>query len=64
MIGNEERIIVYANSSDPHTNSTITCQEIFTAILVSKDNMTLFPSGLSSTKVYSVNYPKPLYINL
>lgn len=26
--------------------------------------MTIFPTGIEQTKVYSVNYPKPLYIPL
>lgn len=64
LIGKEIQIVVQAKSTDPHSNQSLVCQEVFTAILVSKDNMTLFPSGMTPTKVYSVNYPKPLEIPL
>ena len=40
------------------------CQEKFTVFFVSKDNFTIFPTGLDPTDVYSVNYPNPLEIPL
>lgn len=64
MIGKEVAVVVQANSTDPHSNMSLLCQEVFTAILVNKDNSTLFPSGMTPTKVYSVNYPLPLRIPL
>lgn len=62
LVGKEEQIVVQARSYDAHSNSSFICQEVFVALLVSKENMTLFPSGLTPTKVYSVNYPKPVLI--
>lgn len=64
MIGKQITVTVQAKSTDPHSNVSLLCQEVFTAILVSKENMTLFPSGMTPTSVYSVNYPKPLTIPL
>lgn len=55
---------MFADSYDPHSNLTFRCQDSFTAVLIAKDNMTLFSSGFSPATKYSVNYPKPLNIPL
>ena len=64
LIGKEEKIVIFAESFDPHTNKTFKCQEEITAILVDPSNMTIFPSNYVHPTTYSVNYPKPLTIPL
>ena len=64
MIGKEEEIIIQAESYDHHSNLTFKCQEVFTAYLVGKENMTIFPTKYDVTNLYSVNFPKPLEIPL
>lgn len=57
-------MVIFAKSTDPHSNKTFTCEESFTAILIDKLNTTIFPSGMTRTNLYSVNYPNPLDIPL
>jgi hypothetical protein len=62
--GKSEEITLFADSFDWNSNETFRCQEKFTVFFVSKENMTIFPTGLDPTDVYSVNYPNPLEIPL
>lgn len=62
--GNKEDLVIFADSTDFNSNETFRCQERITALFVSKQNQTIFPSGLDLTDVYSVNYPNPLEIPL
>lgn len=55
---------LFADSFDWNSNETFRCQEKFTVFFVKKDDMTIFPTGLDPTDVYSVNYPNPLEIPL
>jgi hypothetical protein len=64
MYGKSEDVVLYAESFDWNINETFKCQEKFTVFFVSKDNLTIFPTGLDPTDVYSVNYPNPLEIPL
>lgn len=63
-VGKQEDVVIYADSFDPNSNETFRCQEKLTAIFVSKDNYTIFPTGIDPVPVYSVNYPNPLEIPL
>lgn len=64
MYGKSEDLVIFAESFDWFSNETFRCQEKFTVFFVSHDNMTIFPTGLDPTDVYSVNYPNPLEIPL
>ena len=62
--GKSEDVVLFADSFDFNSNETFRCQEKFTALFISKDNFTIFPTGLDPTDVYSINFPNPLEIPL
>lgn len=64
LIGVEENLVIFAESTDPNSKDKFKCQEVFKAILMSRENMTLLPSGFNPPTVYSVNYPKSVQIPL
>lgn len=64
LIGQTEELVLFADSTDFNSNETFRCQEKFTVFFITPENMTIFPTGLDPTDVYSVNYPNPLEISL
>lgn len=63
-VGQSEEMVIVATSSDPISKEVFKCQEKYLAHLVRKEDLTVYETGLDTTRVYSSNYPGQLIIPL
>lgn len=56
-IGKSIDLVMTAVSKDPRGNTTEVCTEKTVVHIVTPDNMTIWPSGLTPPETYYMNYP-------
>jgi hypothetical protein len=64
LIGQTSIFSVVGTSMNPVTNRSLVCTFSYKMIVVSKDNYTTWPTGLTPPKEYYANYPGELFIPL